>query len=330
MRDDCVKRARCGKAMSSFVPLRIGSAIATLLVGVVAAAPACAVTLYGRVDLNLTRLQGAGWDMRQASNSRIGLRGAQDLGDGLGAVFQLEARINADTGTTDAQHFWGRESWVGLQGPFGVARLGRSQSPAQRMASLHDPHGTDGIGSFGSSGLLLGHSATRFGRMGNAIHYDSPRVGGFSASAAWAVEPSAGPGSPRHRSIRLRYQRGPVDVSLGRGDLARGNHVNSLVASWDLARIKPMLQMHSGQRDARRRAAWLVGATAPLPQGEMRLSFSKQDDRGSGPQTDRSLLAVGLNHGLSKRSTVYATAVRDRIGGQRARTGFEVGLRHAF
>lgn len=123
--------------------------------------------LYGRVDLNLTSFSGpAPLEMTTRSTSRWGLRGSHAVGGDLHAIFQLEARINADTGTVDAK-YWGRESWVGLRGRLGTLRLGRSQTPSQRIASHHDPHGTDGIGSFGAGGLLIGHSALT--RMDNSV-----------------------------------------------------------------------------------------------------------------------------------------------------------------
>lgn len=288
------------------------------------------VTLYGRVDLNITRFNGESWRMDQSSTSRFGLRGREDLGGGISAIFQLESRINPDNGTSESPRFWGRESWLGLRGGFGTFRVGRTLSPAQRIASNYDPHGTDGIGSFGSGGLLIGHPSATFARMDNGLYYETPTKGGFSAFAALTMDETPGGADERFHSLRLRYASGPLDISLGFGKLSKGNDVNSFGAAYNLGFMKPMVQFHSGERAGRERATWLVGATAPIASGDLRVAYSKQDDRGAGLQTDRTLLAVGYDHPLSKRTLVYGTVVRDETDRQGGKNGFEFGLRHSF
>ncbi|MCV4872465.1 porin, partial [Escherichia coli] len=67
------------------------------------------------------------------SNSRLGVRGVEDLGGGLKAIFNLEHRMNADDGNSTAPNFW-QHSWVGLSGNFGEVRLGRDYAPAFYVA----------------------------------------------------------------------------------------------------------------------------------------------------------------------------------------------------
>lgn len=311
--------------------LRAIAGAVALLAAAGASAQSSNVTLYGRVDLNLTRFSGGeGWRMDQSSTSRFGLRGTESLGGNLNAIFQLESRINPQNGTSESPRFWGREAWVGLRGGFGTFRMGRTLSPSQRIASNYDPHGTDGIGSFGSSGLLLGHPSNTFVRMDSGLYYETPNLGGFSAFGAFAMDDTPGATDERFHSIRLRYASGPIDVSLGIGELSDGNDVQSFGASYDLKFMKPMVQFHTGERAGRDRSSWLVGATAPIGSGEMRAAYSKQDDRGPGTQTDRTLLAVGYDYPLSKRTLVYGTVVRDKTDGDDAKNGLELGLRHSF
>ncbi len=61
------------------------------------------VTLYGRVDLSAGK--GAGVEQNSLANgsgSRFGVRGVEDLGGGLQALFNIEHRFNADTGAQTA------------------------------------------------------------------------------------------------------------------------------------------------------------------------------------------------------------------------------------
>jgi len=309
--------------------------VAASLAGLVTAG-ACAqatpsVTLYGRIDLNLTRVSGEGWRMDQSSTSRFGLRGSEDLGNGLAAIFNVESRINPQNGTSETPRFWGREAWVGLRSSaWGTLRLGRTLSPSQRVASIYDPHGTDGIGSFGSSGLLLGHPSNTFVRMDSGIYYETPNLAGFSVFGAFAMDDTPGATDERFHSIRLRYVAGALDASLAIGDLSAGNKVNSFGLAYNLGFMKPMLQLHTGERAGRKRASWLVGATAPIGSGELRAAYSKQDDKGATNPIDRTLLAVGYDHPLSKRTLLYGTVVRDETDRQPGKNGFELGLRHSF
>jgi predicted porin len=308
------------------------AAVASLIAVGAQAQTTGSVTLYGRIDLNVTRFSGGeGWRMDQSSTSRFGLRGSEDLGGGLTAIFNVESRINPQNGTSESPRFWGREAWVGLRSnTWGSLRLGRTLSPSQRVASNYDPHGTDGIGSFGSSGLLLGHSSNSFVRMDSGIYYVTPNLSGFSVFAAFAMDDTPGATDERFHSIRLRYAAGPLDASLAIGELSQGNDVTSFGLAYDLGIVKPMLQLHSGERAGRKRASWLVGATAPLGKGELRAAYSKQDDKGATNPIDRTLLAVGYDHGLSKRTQVYGTVARDKTDNQSGKTGFELGLRHSF
>ena len=87
------------------------------------------ITLYGIVDAyaelvhgatTLTRVQSGG-----QSNSRFGLKGQEDLGGGLRALFTLESGINLDDGTNGQNAFWGRQAFVGIGSVYGTLTLGR-------------------------------------------------------------------------------------------------------------------------------------------------------------------------------------------------------------
>jgi predicted porin len=93
------------------------------------------ITFYGVADgflqsargaTTLNRLQSGG-----LSGSRFGLRGSEDLGDGLRGIFTLEAGINLDDGTFGQGGIaFGRQAFAGLQGGFGQLTLGRQYSSA--------------------------------------------------------------------------------------------------------------------------------------------------------------------------------------------------------
>lgn len=96
------------------------------------------VTLYGVIDTgieyvshanaaggNLIRMPGITGELP----SRWGLKGAEDLGGGLKTVFQLENGFNPRAGDMgQGGRLFGRQAWVGLQGPWGQVSFGRQYS----------------------------------------------------------------------------------------------------------------------------------------------------------------------------------------------------------
>ncbi|CAG2160414.1 porin [Cupriavidus numazuensis] len=100
-----------------------------------------AVTLYGVIDTNVeyaSHLSSGtgGYGSRVAlvsgglSGSRWGLRGTEDLGGGLSAVFALESGFGVDDGKSQqGGRLFGRQAFVGLQNKsWGAVTLGRQYS----------------------------------------------------------------------------------------------------------------------------------------------------------------------------------------------------------
>ena len=94
-----------------------------------------AVTIYGIMDAAVEHVTdvGAGGEgltrmpsLTGSVPSRLGFRGTEDLGDGLRALFALEMGIAVDTGSLNqGGRAFGRQSFVGLSGPWGSVTLGR-------------------------------------------------------------------------------------------------------------------------------------------------------------------------------------------------------------
>lgn len=111
--------------------------LATLLLGAAGAA-AQPVTLYGIVDTGIEHLNhvgAAGASLTRVPSltgsvpSRVGLRGGDDLGGGLRAVFTLESGFAPDAGTlAQGGRLFGRQAWVGLAGTWGTLSFGRQYS----------------------------------------------------------------------------------------------------------------------------------------------------------------------------------------------------------
>jgi predicted porin len=190
------------------------------------------------------------------------MRGTESLGGGLNAIFQIESSITADnSGGTLA----GRETFAGLQGPWGTVKLGYMFSPYYDTGSIfaNTPtfrtsilatHALWGNNGYNGANIATGSFAQRHS---NNIRYDSPDFSGFQGSAQIGARDVGGDGGDinaqrRHAysvSAGGTYRRGPVAVgaayeqhnNLRDGTLTnpkledKGAHING---SYDFGVIK--------------------------------------------------------------------------------------------
>lgn len=151
------------------------------------------VQVYGVMDAAVAKEDtGAPGGKRTAinsgnqSSSRLGFKGTEDLGNGLKAIFNIEAGVALDTGMGDSALF-GRRAVVGLTGAFGSIVIGREYTPIADVAKETDILGQgfygSNLNSFGSGKL------TR--RISNSVNYKSNSMGGFKVSAAYSAGEAA-------------------------------------------------------------------------------------------------------------------------------------------
>lgn len=161
------------------------SIVALAVAGVLAASAVAQAetTLYGSARIGVEYTQGKGdgklsaWDVANQA-SRLGVKGSEDLGGGLSAIYQFEFGVNIDGNGTSGTNPWGqRLSFVGLQGGFGTVALGRQYRPAYTFVSQY----TDIF----NGGITNPYSLTsNEQRVGNAVAYVTPTFGGFTAAVA--------------------------------------------------------------------------------------------------------------------------------------------------
>lgn len=176
------------------------------------------VTVYGLIDGgvdwttnatpskgSLTRVVSGG-----KNTSRWGLRGSEDLGGGLKALFQVEGGILLDTGNSDGVLFK-RQATVGLEGAFGRVVVGRSFTTTYDFLIQYDPLGYAPNYSWGTSINASGPS--KYGMttaFDNLVKY-SGEQGKFKFGATVGLgEQATGAADSRKYSVGASYQWGPV------------------------------------------------------------------------------------------------------------------------
>lgn len=199
--------------------------IAAAVVTAFAAASAHAqssVTLYGLIDAGIAYTNNVAGSGRVAltsgniSGSRFGLRGSEDLGGGLKAVFVLENGYSIANGTLgQSNRMFGRQAFVGLSSnQFGTVTLGRQYDPVVDFVSPLS--GT--TGTFGDSGFAhpydndnLQHTV----RFNNAVKYTSQNYNGFKFGGMYAFSNSTDFAISRAYSAAASYSYGPLNVAAG-------------------------------------------------------------------------------------------------------------------
>lgn len=159
------------------------------------------VTLYGLVDLGVnythtnpaakastgTFSMGSG----QNSGSRFGLKGTEELGNGMTVGFVLENGFKADTGSFETgDRLFHRESLLFVQGAFGELSMGRTGAldagtgRYNQMGSNATAMGTgwDKVGV--STSVLRGTNS----RMDNTVTYKSPKFAGIGLLAQYSFD----------------------------------------------------------------------------------------------------------------------------------------------
>lgn len=193
-------------------------------------ASATSVTLYGIVDTgfaynsvntdDFAGLAGKGGDSfsmesSQRSGSRFGMKGVEDLGNGLQVGFVLENGFYSDTGA-DKDEFFDRESSLYLEGSFGKFGMGR-------LSTFANDSGSTGIGGYFSSfgtgwgdvGVQNYMQAYRPNRMDNVVYYKSPN---FAGAEVWVMygmgsnDSENESGSDRYYAAAVTYNNGGLSL----------------------------------------------------------------------------------------------------------------------
>jgi predicted porin len=206
--------------------IAIATTAASLASGIASAQSS--VTLYGIVDNGMT-YQSSSTSLGSTNSgrsavkmstgvwlgSRIGLKGAESLGGGMKAIFQLEAGVNTNNGTSQfSGGMFTRQSWVGLSDPrYGALTAGRQYTAYYTLLSPYTPNNWL-TGYFGAHPGDIDALDVDY-RANNSLVYMSPDLYGFTVGASYAfggVPGSLNAGS--NWSAGVRYGHGPYGIAV--------------------------------------------------------------------------------------------------------------------
>lgn len=112
----------------------------------------------------------------ESNASRIGVKGSEEIGEGLKAIYQAEFEIYIDDGSNDDKTFKQRNIFVGIEGGFGTVIAGYFDTPlkaAQKKVDLFND-------LYGDIKHVVSVSENR---ESNSIMYSTPDLNGFRLNA---------------------------------------------------------------------------------------------------------------------------------------------------
>ncbi len=310
-------------------------ALAALTAFAGAASAQSSVTLYGRVDLSVAKNLGDDKkEMQNGSGSRFGVRGVEDLGGGLKALFNIEHRFNADTGadSSGGVRQWNGRSLVGLQGGFGQVVFGREYSTAFLGSQLvADPWGWDTIVARLNPAITGGAIAK--------VRYDSSATYRISASgfsfAAQIAEATDTLYKVKNKPVNfaLGYASGPIAVGMGYErtgeEAAETAKWMTIHGSYNLGMVKLGALYGTGDTAAgSEHRSYLLTAVAPMGAGELRASYGRLENKTANVDAAKGF-ALGYHYNMSKRTTLYVDVARNTALNAE-KSGYDVGIKHNF
>ncbi|SAK90114.1 porin [Caballeronia glebae] len=219
-------------------------ALAALGVFAGAAHAQSSVTLYGIVDAGFLYNNNSNGQKLYAMNSgnlqgsRWGLRGTEDLGGGLKAIFVLENGFNVFNGTLgQGGDMFGRQAYVGLStAQFGTVTLGRQYDSVVDYTGAFEV-GSQWASAFGAHPGDL-DNMNNSNRVNNAIKYTSANYAGFTFGGLYSLGGQAGQFNRNQIwSLGVGYAQGPLQLGAGYLNVKDpnysffGNNANSRTAT---------------------------------------------------------------------------------------------------
>ena len=298
------------------------------------------VTLYGiadadvRVDhtaIGTLKSVGSGGE----SGSRWGIRGSEDLGGGLKAIFTFEQGIDLDdnsvpqgnvTPTTPTSpvnstgsRLFSRTAQVGLSSDkAGDVLFGRAYTPFYVLWTSVDPMAGGLVG--GAQNYAVGN-VTRFD---NGIYYNSPKFYGVQLTSVFRLGEST-TNSVASGAVKDGGNAGNASITYAAGPVLAGYSFMSIKnaidnnttrtqfggALYDFKYFKlHALYFNTRNATTTRLQSYALGVTVPIQSFSLFGQFGRIDNRykqnNSALQfNDANFIGTGANYAFSKRTDIY-------------------------
>lgn len=316
------------------------------------------VTLYGVADawVGQTSTTTAGVKVKQTevgdggfNGSRWGLKGSEDLGGGLKAIFTLESGFDISTGKSgQGGILFGRQAFVGVEGGFGAVTLGRQYSAYDELRGATNQAYDS---AFATTGGVWGNGLVDYtDRFNNSIAYTSPNFGGISGAVVYglgenknlttATVNNAGGKATDNLSLHLKYANGPVLVgyayqeekqATALGATQDKNKYNLIAGSYDFGVAALTGGYNQAKNNTTKDKEYQVGVSVPFGAASVAVGYAHSKSETGGVTTNAEGYSLTGLYDLSKRTRLYAglNNVKQKETSDKSSL-VAVGVRHSF
>lgn len=320
------------------------------------------VTLYGIADafVGSTETQIAGIGQRQTNvstsgvnGSRWGLKGSEDLGGGMKAIFTLESGFNLDTGAQKtAGSLFDRQAYVGLQSGFGTVSVGRQYSAYDNLQGATN-HNYDAFSFNARSGVNGGVAANGIvdytNRISNSVAYATPDFGGFSGAVVYGFGENKNTAlnvngdATDSASVHIKYANGPIlvgyayqqDKLAAVGGVQDKNKYNLVAGSYDFGVAKLTASYNTAKNNVLKDKEGQIGVSVPFGAAAISAGYARSKSEGLGTEYTGKGYSVLATYALSKRTGLYLGAQNTKAhiafaAAETETTVYGLGVRHSF
>jgi predicted porin len=291
----------------NIIALAVASAIAAPV------AMADAPVVYGKINVNAKFADGADLNIGDTS-SRVGIKGSDDLGNGLKAVYKLEFDVDVAGKTKDGDTkgtLTARNQYLGLAGGFGTVLMGRHDTP-EKMSQASDLF-NDGAADLANGSMTSGVTVNET-RSGNVVAYVSPSFSGVKLIAAAVANGVDAKGAT---SAALTYGSTKKGLYLAAAMTDYKTNGSNTDSKADTTRFSAQyktggltantiyMTANDGPSDGtitQVNLGYKIGKFMP------KLKVSMADPKAAGVKSTTNM-SVGLNYSLGKKTTAYIYTV---------------------
>lgn len=272
------------------------------------------VVLYGELDAGVGQrytMNKTGFISNYTGTSRWGVRGAEDLGNGLKANFNFESgAIDLGNGAVGGNGGFNRQAWVGLSGNFGSVMLGRTTTAQNRIMGTFDLNDTaDGSSALKYVGLAANGSFDG-SRQSSQFQYATPDFGGFEARVSYVFKDDrSGSHSKSFLQVAGRYTGGGLTVGAAvqsKLSSAAGHRTGyALGAKYDF-KVAVVSALYTQRETKAAGKGFGLGVAVPLDNFTVGVQAARLTNSTNLNYKKATAYELFANYKLSKRTRIYA------------------------
>ncbi|MDP4029040.1 MAG: porin [Gallionella sp.] len=298
------------------------------------------VSVYGKINMDFESVKNdkttvATTDKSvnrvQSNASRFGVKGSEDLGGGLSAIWQIESQVDV-TGLSGGTPFNGtRNSNIGLKGGFGSVIVGIWDTPyklARNKIELFDNTtiftAISMVGRTGANDAANAKvTAVNFNtRQAGVIQYWSPNMSGFQANISYSPD-SAATATTNKTKLSLS---GTYDNKVLYGALAYEIRPDQTTASMDdkATRLVGAYKFGDGQvglmyehlsvgtaaATSESQRNWELSGSYKFGNSKIGAFYANNGNLGSRANTGADMVSLRYGYSFSKRTELYGAYTR--------------------